>query len=125
MAWDVADGGRAHAADWQPIDPRIAVQPANHPGVTVSKSDVTFPSGMKIRFVCEAADAVDDVMIDEIAISASRGDEAWQHVCLGRETLDPDMLIRVFASNAATTSVALHEIVLVSPEFLETSVKVP
>jgi len=38
--------------------------------VTVSKSDVTFPSGMKIRFVCEAADAVDDVMIDEIAISA-------------------------------------------------------
>ena len=38
VAWDVADGGRAHAADWQPIDPRIAVQPANHPGVTVSKS---------------------------------------------------------------------------------------
>jgi hypothetical protein len=35
------------------------------------------------------------------------------------------MLIRVFASNEATTSVALHEIVLVSPEFLETSVKVP
>lgn len=38
--------------------------------VTVSKSNVTFPSDMKIRFVCEAADAVDDVMIDEIAISA-------------------------------------------------------
>jgi PKD repeat protein len=38
--------------------------------VLVSKSNVTFPSDMRIRFVCEAADQLDDVMLDVISISA-------------------------------------------------------
>jgi hypothetical protein len=93
--------------------------------VRVLASDVLLGDAARIQLVMPGPKGTPERVVDEIAISASRGDEAWQHVCLGRETLDPDMLIRVFASNAATTSVALHEIVLVSPEFLETSVKVP
>jgi hypothetical protein len=38
--------------------------------VSVSSSTVAFSTNMKIRFVCEATDHLDDVMIDEISISA-------------------------------------------------------
>ena len=38
--------------------------------VNISKSSVAFPTNMKIRFVCEASNYLDDVMIDEISIAA-------------------------------------------------------
>lgn len=38
--------------------------------VNISSSSVTFPTNMKIRFVCEASNYLDDVMLDEITISA-------------------------------------------------------
>jgi outer membrane protein assembly factor BamB len=41
--------------------------------VTVSESLYTFPTSMKIRFMCDASDNNDDVYIDNIKISASTG----------------------------------------------------
>lgn len=38
--------------------------------VTILKSGYAFPASARIRFVCEGGDATDDVMIDEITVSA-------------------------------------------------------
>lgn len=42
----------------------------NRETVSISNSAVAFSTGMRIRFVCEASDHIDDVMIDDISISA-------------------------------------------------------
>jgi len=38
--------------------------------VLVNESSYTFPTGMKIRFMCDAGDNTDDVYIDEVRVSA-------------------------------------------------------
>jgi len=47
----------------------------NFKTITLSKSEYTFPSDMKIRFMCDASGNRDDVYIDEVKISAT-GSEA-------------------------------------------------
>ena len=92
--------------------------------VRVLASTVLVGDAARIQLVVPGLKGAPDRIVDEIAVSASRGDEAWQLVCLGRETLDPGMVLRAVASNDATTSVAVRDFILVSPEFLETEVKV-
>jgi hypothetical protein len=38
--------------------------------VYIDESSYTFPTDMKIRFVCDASDDRDDVYIDEVRVSA-------------------------------------------------------
>jgi len=40
-------------------------------GVSILESNYTFPTGMKIRFMCDASNDADDVYIDNIRITAS------------------------------------------------------
>ena len=38
--------------------------------VTIDEANYTFPTGMKIRFMCDASGNKDDIYIDEIRVSA-------------------------------------------------------
>jgi PKD repeat protein len=44
-----------------------------HATITIPKSSYTFPTNMKIRFMCDASDNNDDVYIDNIRITGSTG----------------------------------------------------
>jgi PKD repeat protein len=44
-----------------------------HTTVSIPKSTYTFPTNMKIRFMCDASDNNDDIYVDNITITASSG----------------------------------------------------
>jgi hypothetical protein len=93
--------------------------------VRVSASDVLVGDAARVRLVqpAKAKGEEPERVIVDIPVGGSYGADSWQIISLGRVALEPGMVLGVVANDPATAAVALRDFVLVSPEFLETSVK--